>query len=53
MAVTSGSRRHECTQLRSELARRFVLDLGLLYADAARVLGISASAVNQIIRRSR
>ena len=53
MAVTSGSRRHECAQLRRELARQFVLELGLSYADAARVLGISASAVNQIIRRSR
>ena len=52
MAVTSGSRRHECTQLRRELARQFVLEMGLSYADAARVLGISASAVNQIIRRS-
>ncbi|NTU59029.1 MAG: hypothetical protein HGB00_08975 [Chlorobiaceae bacterium] len=53
MAVKSGSRRHECTQLRRELARQFVLEMGLSYADAARVLGISASAVNQIIRRSR
>jgi len=53
MAVKSGSRRHECAKLRRELAHQFVLDLGLSYADAARVLGISASAVNQIIRRSR
>ena len=52
MAVKSGSRRRECTQLRSELARLFVLEMGLSYAEAARVLGISASAVNQIFRRS-
>ena len=52
MAMKSGSRRHACTQLRRELARKFVLEMGLSYADAARVLGISASAVNQIIRRS-
>ncbi|MCE1274073.1 MAG: transposase [Chlorobiales bacterium] len=53
VAVRSGSRRHECTNLRSELARQFVIELGLSYADAARVLGISASAVNQIFRRAR
>lgn len=48
--VKSGSRCRECTQLRRELAR--LQELGLSYADVARVLGISASAVNQIFRRS-
>jgi len=52
IAMKSGSHRHECTQLRKELARQFVLDLGLSYAETARILGISASAVNQIFRRS-
>jgi REP element-mobilizing transposase RayT len=52
ITMKSGSRRRECTQLRRALARQFVLEVGLSYADAARVLGISASAVNQIIRRS-
>ena len=50
--LQSGSKRRECTQVRKELAHHFVLELGLSYADTARLLGISASAVNQILRRN-
>ena len=50
-ALQSGSKRRECTEVRKELSRHFVLELGLSYADTARVLGISSSAVNQIFRR--
>ena len=50
-ALQSGSKRRECTQVRKELSRHFVLELGLSFADTARMLGISASAVNQILRR--
>ena len=50
-ALQAGSKRRECTELRKELARKFVLQYGLTYAEAARLLGISTSAVNQICRR--
>ena len=40
-ALQSGSKRRECTEVRKELSRHFVLELGLSYADTARVLGIS------------
>ena len=50
-SLRSGSRRKECSSVRKELALRFVLELGLSYAETARMLGISASGVNQIVRR--
>jgi len=43
----------ESKQLLKRLARYYVHGLGLSYADAARVLGISASALNQIFHRFR
>jgi REP element-mobilizing transposase RayT len=49
-AVMYGSMRRECSQVRKELAPQFVFDLGMSYADAARILGISASGVNQLVR---
>jgi methionine-R-sulfoxide reductase len=49
--VESGSKRDECTALRKELAVKFVKELGLSYAETARQLGVSTSAVNQIFRR--
>ena len=52
-ALQNGSKLRECTQVRKELALKFVLELGLTYADTARLLGISDSAVNQIHRRNR
>jgi methionine-R-sulfoxide reductase len=49
--MESGSKRAECTLLRKELAVKFVMEFGLSYAETARQLGISTSAVNQIFRR--
>ncbi len=50
-ALQSGSRSRGYVVLRRELARRLVLELGLSHADAARMLGISRSAVSQMFRR--
>lgn len=52
-SLRSGCRREQYTSARRELASRFVGELGLSFTEAARLLGVSASAVNQIIRRSR
>ncbi len=49
--LQSGSKRRECTTLRKEFAVKSVMDFGLTYAETARQLGISTSAVNQIFRR--
>ncbi len=49
--LKSGSKRRECTELRKDFAVKFVMDFGLTYAETARQLGISTSAVNQIFRR--
>ncbi|NTU98257.1 MAG: hypothetical protein HGA62_10655 [Chlorobiaceae bacterium] len=50
-ALQGGSRKRECTELRKRLALEYVLELGMTYAGAARLLGISAAAVNQIVKR--
>ena len=50
-ALQGGSRIPEYSSLRRELSRKFVFDLGLSHADAARMLGISRSAVSQMLRR--
>lgn len=50
-AVQAGSRTKVCSMLRTELAERFVREYGLSYADTARMLGCSTSAVSQIMRR--
>ncbi|MDT9546367.1 MAG: transposase [Chlorobium phaeovibrioides] len=52
-ALMGGCRRKECTNIRKKLVLQFVLEMGISYADIARMLGISASAVNQIVRRER
>ncbi|MGB7512431.1 MAG: peptide-methionine (R)-S-oxide reductase MsrB [Pelodictyon phaeoclathratiforme] len=49
--MESGSKRDECTALRKELAVKFIKEFGLSYAETARQLGVSTSAVNQIFRR--
>jgi REP element-mobilizing transposase RayT len=51
MALKKGSKRREFARVRTELAVQFVVEYGLSYADAARILGTSASTVNQILRR--
>jgi REP element-mobilizing transposase RayT len=52
-SLQSGSRRVRCSIVRKELALRFVLELGLSFAETARLIGISASGVNQIVRRMK
>ncbi|NHQ60039.1 hypothetical protein G9409_05460 [Chlorobium sp. BLA1] len=50
-ALQGGSRMRECAELRKKLALEYVRELGMSYAGAARLLGISAAAVNMIVRR--
>jgi len=52
-ALMSGSRRREVSQVRAELAKRLTVDYGLSFAEAARQLGITTSAIARIIYRSR
>lgn len=49
--MSAGSRVRACSALRKELVVEFVQELGLSYAAAARLLGISASGVNQVLLR--
>ncbi|MEI8031969.1 MAG: transposase [Chlorobiaceae bacterium] len=48
-ALQGGSRRKELARLRKELAFHFVKRFGLSYAETARKLGISTSAVSRIL----
>lgn len=50
-ALQGGSRTRECSELRKQLAQQYVLELGMAYAGAARLLGVSAAAVNRIVIR--
>ncbi|NTU44887.1 MAG: hypothetical protein HGA99_05100 [Chlorobiaceae bacterium] len=50
-ALQGGSRMRECAELRKKLALEYVRELGMSYAGAACLLGISAAAVNMIVRR--
>jgi REP element-mobilizing transposase RayT len=49
--LRSGSRLKEVSKLRRSLAFKLVNDLGLSLADSARQLGVSTSAIAQIMRR--
>lgn len=51
-ALQGGSRNRTCSAIRKQLARAFVEELGMSYAGAARLLGISASGINQILLRA-
>ena len=50
-ALQGGCRMRECSELRKKLALEYVRELGMTYAGAAKLLGISAAAVNLIVRR--
>ena len=50
--LQGGSRMRECSELRKKLAVECVRELGMTYARTAKLLGVSAAAVNQIVRRS-
>jgi REP element-mobilizing transposase RayT len=52
-AMHTGSRTRQCSAIRRQLAEEFIGELGLSYAGAARILGISASGVNQILLRGK
>jgi len=45
-ALRAGSRDRVYSSIRRELAGRFVLEMGLSHADAARLLGISRAGVS-------
>jgi len=49
--LQSGSRRQPLPKLRRKLANRFVGEYGLSLAEAARHLGVSTSAVAQMLKR--
>jgi REP element-mobilizing transposase RayT len=49
--LRSGSRLMEVSRLRTSLAVQLVNDLGLSLAESARQLGVSTSAIAQILRR--
>jgi REP element-mobilizing transposase RayT len=49
-ALERGCRRKACSEIRKELVMKFVYELGLSYAEIAPLLGISASAVCQIVK---
>jgi REP element-mobilizing transposase RayT len=53
LALAKGCRRKECSEVRKELAMKLVFELGLTYAESAPLLGISASAVNKIVKAAR
>jgi REP element-mobilizing transposase RayT len=50
-SLQAGSRSREYSSIRRELAGKFVVELGLSHADAARMLGISRAGVSMLVRR--
>ena len=52
-ALRSASRRRSVSRLRADLAMKLVHELGLSLAETARQLGLSTSAVAQILRRNK
>jgi chromosomal replication initiation ATPase DnaA len=52
-ALRSPSRRRPVSRLRAHLAMKLVQELGLSLAETARQLGLSTSAIAQILRRSQ
>jgi len=47
-----GSRRGEIPRVRSEIALQLIKELGMSLAKAARLLGVSTSAISKILQRS-
>jgi REP element-mobilizing transposase RayT len=52
-ALRSTSRRRSVSRLRAHLALKLVNELGLSLAETARQLGVSTSAIAQILRRNQ
>jgi REP element-mobilizing transposase RayT len=51
-ALLGGSRNRPVSKVRRELSHKLTKELGLSYAETARQLGVSTSAVSRIITRS-
>jgi putative transposase len=51
-SLNGGSRRRDVSQLRHELALKVTGEVGLSFAEAARLLGVSTSAIAKIIVRN-
>jgi len=52
-AVASGSRRGQISRTRAKLAKALVEDVGLSLAECARRLGVTTSAIAQILNRHK
>ena len=52
-AVRGGSRLRQVSRVRHELAHRLTKELGLSFAETARLLGVSTSAVAKVLARSK
>jgi putative transposase len=52
-AVASGSRRGRICRTRPKLAEALVEDVGLSLAECARQLGVTTSAIAQILKRRK
>jgi REP element-mobilizing transposase RayT len=50
--LQSGSRREPVSRVRTLLVQRLVLDLGLPQAEAARLLGVTATAIAKSLKRA-
>jgi transposase-like protein len=48
-SLENGCRRKACTEVRKELVRKLVFELGASYAETARRLGGSSSAVSKVV----
>ncbi len=51
-ALLGGSRNRQVSKVRRDLSHKLTKELGLSFAEAARLLGVSTSAVSRIISRS-
>jgi len=51
--LRSASRRHSVSRLRAYLAMKLVHEIGLSLAKTARQLGLSTSAIAQIMKRNK
>jgi putative transposase len=49
--LLSGSRRHQISVVRAELARVLVEELGISMAECARQIGVTTSGIAQVLRR--
>lgn len=48
-SLENGCRRKACSEVRKAAVRKLVFELGVPYAETARLLGVSASAVSKMV----